>query len=167
MMSDKYPSKILTPQPVLMTEIVMPQHTNPIGVIFGGVIMSWIDIASAISAGRHCKTHVATASIDAIQFIKPIHLGWIVTIRASINRVWNSSMEIGLHLSAENPLADEEHHSASAYVTMVALDSEGRAVKVPNIVIESEDEQRRYRQAGERRAMRLKAKKSAQNIEQQ
>ena len=68
MMSEKYQSKITTPQPVLMTEIVMPQHTNPIGVIFGGVIMSWIDIASAIAAGRHCKTHVATASIDAIRY---------------------------------------------------------------------------------------------------
>ena len=149
-------------QPVLMTEIVMPQHTNPIGVIFGGVIMSWIDIASAIAAGRHCKTHVATASIDAIQFIKPIHLGWIVTIKASINRVWNSSMEIGLHMTAENPLADEEHHSASAYVTMVALDEQGRAVKVPDILVKSEEQQRRYRQAGERRAARLKAKKSAE-----
>jgi len=149
-------------QPVLMTEIVMPQHTNPIGVIFGGVIMSWIDIASAIAAGRHCKTHVATASIDAIQFIKPIHLGWIVTIKASINRVWNSSMEIGLHMTAENPLADEEHHSASAYVTMVALDEKGSAVKVPDILVESEEEQRRYRQAGERRAARLKAKKRAE-----
>ena len=148
---------------VLMTEIVMPQHTNPIGVIFGGVVMSWIDIASAIAAGRHCKTHVATASIDAIQFIKPIHLGWIVTIRASINRVWNSSMEIGLHLRAENPLAEEEFHSASAYVTMVALDENGKSVKVPELVVETEDEIRRHRQAGERRAQRLNAKKIAQD----
>ncbi len=164
-MSEKSQLKPNQSQPVLMTEIVMPQHTNPIGVIFGGVIMSWIDIASAIAAGRHCKTHVATASIDAIQFIKPIHLGWIVTIRASINRVWNSSMEIGLHLSAENPLSDEQHHSASAYVTMVALDEQGKAVKVPDINIESEEEQRRYRQAGERREQRLKAKKSAEKRE--
>lgn len=153
---------VKTNKPVLMTEIVMPQHTNPIGVIFGGVIMSWIDIASAIAAGRHCKTHVATASIDAIQFIQPIHLGWIVTIRASINRVWNSSMEIGLHLSAENPLAEEEHHSASAYVTMVALDDNGKPVKIPDIVIETAEGKRRYLQAGERRAQRLKAKKVAQ-----
>jgi acyl-CoA hydrolase len=147
-------------KPVLMTEIVMPQHTNPIGVIFGGVIMSWIDIASAIAAGRHCKAHVATASIDAIQFIKPIRLGWIVTIRASINRVWNSSMEIGLHLSAENPLSDEEHHSASAYVTMVALNDDGKPVKISDIVIETKEDERRYLEAGERRARRLKAKKS-------
>jgi len=164
-MSEKNQCAETSPQPVLMTEIVMPQHTNPIGVIFGGVIMSWIDIASAIAAGRHCKTHVATASIDAIQFIKPIHLGWIVTIRASINRVWNSSMEIGLQLRAENPLSDEEHHSASAYVTMVALDNEGRAVKVPEIIIGTDEEKRRYRQAGERREQRLKAKKTAEKQE--
>ena len=125
--------------------------------------MSWIDIASAIAAGRHCKTHVATASIDAIQFIKPIHLGWIVTIKATINRVWNSSMEIGLHLSAENPLAEEEHHSASAYVTMVALDDQGKPVKILDITIETEEEKRRYRQAGERRMQRLNAKKAAKN----
>jgi acyl-CoA hydrolase len=144
---------------VHMTEIVMPQHTNPIGVIFGGVVMSWIDIASAIAASRHCKTHVTTASMDAMQFIKPIHLGWIVTIRASVNRVWNTSMEIGVQLSAENPLADEKYHTATAYLTMVALDNNGKSVKVKKVVPQTEDEIRRYRQAGERRALRLEAKK--------
>ncbi len=147
---------------VHMTEIVMPQHTNPIGVIFGGVIMSWIDIASAIAASRHCKTHVATASIDALQFIKPIHLGWIVTIRATVNRVWSSSMEVGVHVSAENPLDSEQYHTATAYVTMVALDENTKPIEVADVEPETEDEQRRYRQATQRRAMRLEAHQRVQ-----
>ena len=146
------------PNTVLMTEIVMPQHTNPIGVIFGGVVMSWVDMAAAIAASRHCKTHVATASIDALQFIKPIHLGWIVTVRASINRVWNSSMEVGVQIRAENPIKDEEYHTATAYLTMVAMDENGKAMKVPEVVPVSDEEKRRHRQAGERREARLAAK---------
>jgi acyl-CoA hydrolase len=144
---------------VRMTELVLPQHTNPIGVIFGGVVMSWIDIASAIAASRHSKTHVTTASIDALDFIKPIHLGWIANIRATVNRVWNTSMEIGVHVSAENPRSDELYHTATAYLTMVAVDINGKPCKIPDITPVTDDEKRRHRQAGERRALRLAAKK--------
>lgn len=144
---------------VLMTEIVLPQHTNPLGVIFGGVVMSWIDIASAIAAARHCKMHVATASIDAMDFIKPIHLGWIVTLRASVNRVWNTSMEVGVQVTAENPKTGEENHTATAYLTMVALDDERKPAEVPPVDPQTDEQHRRFRQAGERRALRLAAKK--------
>jgi acyl-CoA hydrolase len=144
---------------VLMTEIVLPQHTNPLGVIFGGVVMSWIDIASAIAASRHCKAHVATASIDAMDFIKPIHLGWIVTLKASVNRVWNTSMEVGVQVTAENPKTGEENHTATAYLTMVALDEQRKPMKIFPVEPQTDDEHRRYRQAGERRALRLAAKK--------
>lgn len=144
---------------VQMTEIVMPQHTNPVGVIFGGVVMSWIDIASAIAASRHCKSHVTTASIDALHFIKPIHLGWIVNIKASVNRVWNTSMEVGVQVTAENPREDELFHTATAYLTMVAIDDQGKSKKVADVVVQTEDQKRRYQEAGERRALRLAAKK--------
>jgi acyl-CoA hydrolase len=147
---------------VIMTEIVMPQHTNPVGVIFGGVVMSWIDIASAIAASRHSKMHVTTASIDALDFIKPIHLGWVVNIRASVNRVWNTSMEIGVQVSAENPRSGELYHTATAYLTMVAIDDAGKPHKVSDVAVNSDDEKRRHRQAGERRALRLAAKKLRQ-----
>ena len=140
---------------VLMTEIVMPQHTNPIGVVFGGVLMSWIDIASAIVASRFCKKHVTTASIDALQFIKPIRLGWIVTLKASINRVWNTSMEVGVQVQAEDPISGEKIHTATAYLTMVALDLEGKAVNIVQFSPTTEDEKRRYREAGQRRKQRL------------
>ncbi len=143
----------------LMTEIVLPQHTNPAGVIFGGVVMSWIDIAAAIASARHCKANVATASIDAMDFIKPIHLGWIVTLRAKVNRVWNTSMEVGVQVSAENPRTAEHYHTATAYLTMVALDENKQPAKVAEFEPQSDDERRRFRQAGERRALRLAARK--------
>ncbi len=147
---------------VQMTEIVLPQHTNPIGVIFGGVVMSWVDIASAIAASRHCKMHVTTASIDALHFIKPIHLGWVVNIKASVNRVWNTSMEIGVQVTAENPRTDEMYHTATAYLTMVAIGDDGKPHKVKDVTPVTADEKRRYRQAAERRALRLEGKKLRQ-----
>lgn len=149
----------------LMTEIVLPQHTNPLGVIFGGVVMSWIDICSAIAAARHSKSHVATASIDAMDFIKPIHLGWIVTLRATVNRVWNTSMEVGVQVKAENPKTGEICHTASAYLTMVALDDNRLPAKVPAFKPVTEEDNRRYRQAGERRALRLAAKKLREQVQ--
>jgi acyl-CoA hydrolase len=139
---------------VCMTEIVMPQHTNPIGVVFGGVLMSWIDIASAIAASRHCRTHVTTASIDALKFIKPIRLGWIVNIQAAVNRVWNTSLEVGVDVQAENPISGEIIETATAYLTMVALDTQGSAIKVPTFKPETQDEETRYHAAGERRRRR-------------
>jgi acyl-CoA hydrolase len=145
---------------VCMTEIVMPQHTNPIGVVFGGVLMSWIDIASAIAASRHSRQYVSTKSIDALDFIAPIKLGWIVNIKARINRVWNSSMEVGVYISAENPVKGEEVHTATAYLTMVALDEQGRPVPIKKITPQTDDEKRRFEEAGQRRAVRLANKKA-------
>jgi acyl-CoA hydrolase len=143
-----------------MTEIVMPQHTNPIGVVFGGVLMSWIDIASAIAASRHSRQYVSTKSIDALDFIAPIKLGWIVNIKATVNRVWNSSMEVGVYISAENPVEGAEVHTATAYLTMVALDEHGKPVSIEQMTPESEDEKRRYEEAGKRRSVRLANKKA-------
>ena len=140
---------------VSMTEIVLPQHTNPIGVVFGGILMSWIDIASAIAASRHCHQHVSTASIDAMQFIKPIRLGWIVNIKARVNRSWNSSMEVGVQIQAEDPISGNRIHTATAYLTMVALDGAGNKVMVPPIVPQSKEQIRRFNEAGERRVRRL------------
>lgn len=140
---------------VHMTEIVMPQHTNPIGVVFGGVLMSWIDIASAIAASRHCKNHVTTASIDALKFIKPIRIGWIVNIRASVNRVWNTSLEVGVKVQAEDPISGDKVHTATAYLTMVALDKSGNSVKISPYQPKTEEEKKRYEAAGNRRKKRF------------
>lgn len=146
---------------VEMTEMVLPQHTNSIGSIFGGVVMSWIDIAAAICALRHARKQVVTASVDALEFHAPIRLGWIVTLKASVNYVARTSCEIGVKVTAENPLTGESFHTASAYVTMVALDGNGRPTTIPPIEPVSADEKRRHENAQSRRAARLTLK--AQN----
>jgi acyl-CoA hydrolase len=143
---------------VEMTEMVLPQHTNAIGTVFGGTVMSWVDIAAATCGMRHCRKQVVTASIDAMHFLAPIRLGWIVTIRAAVNFTSKSSAEIGVKVEAENPLSGERFHTASAYVTMVALDSNGRPSSVPPIVPQTDAERRRFEAAKDRRKARLELK---------
>jgi len=140
---------------VIMTEMVLPQHTNSLGSIFGGVIMSWIDIAAAIAAARHCQRQVVTASIDALNFVAPVYQGWIVNLKASVNYVSRTSMEIGVRVDAENPVERKTFHTASAYLTFVALDKSGKPVMVPPVQPESAEEKRRYKAAEQRRKIRL------------
>lgn len=143
---------------VEMTEIVLPQHTNALGTVFGGVIMSWVDIAAAICAQRHSNKAVVTASIDALHFLAAIKLGWIVNIKASVNYVSHSSCEVGVRISSEHPLTQEYHHTASAYLTMVALDKDGKPSPMPSLLIKSSEEKRRHQDAIHRRKSRLNLK---------
>lgn len=146
-----------------MTEMVLPSHTNSIGTIFGGVVMSWIDIAAAIAAQRHSQKQVVTASIDALHFVAPVKKGWIVNLKASVNYAAKSSMEIGVRVDAENPITGEKFHTASAYLTFVALDSNSKPTSVPKLIPETEDEKRRFQRAQQRRERRLQEKKLAQS----
>ena len=139
-----------------MTQIVLPQHTNALGTIFGGVVLSWMDIAAAICAQKHCGKNVVTASIDAMNFLAPIHLGWVVYVSAHVNYTANSSCEVGIRITAENPQTGESHHTANAYVTMVAIDSNGRPTKIPALVLETEKEKQRFEEGKKRREERLK-----------
>lgn len=143
-----------------MTELVLPQHTNALGTVFGGVVMSWIDICAAIAAGRHASKQVVTASIDALSFVAPVHKGWIVTLKASVNYVSRTSMEVGVRVDAETPIARKKVHTASAYLTFVALDETGKPTQIPPILPETEEEKRRYREAEVRRASRLELVKA-------
>ena len=147
---------------VIMTEMVLPQHTNAMGSVFGGTVMSWVDIAGATCALRHCHRQVVTAAVDALHFLAPIHLGWIVTIKASVNDVHNTSCEIGVKVTSENPLTNEVHHTASAYLTFVALDSHGRPAKMPPIILEDDEDRKRNAAAKLRRQARLKLKQDIQ-----
>ena len=149
----------------IMTELVLPQHTNAIGTVFGGVIMSWVDIAAAICAERHSNKQVVTASVDALEFLAPIKLGWIVTLRACMNYVWTTSCEVGVQVTAENPRTGENFHTATAYVTMVALDSNGRPTSMPSVEPADDVQKRRYEEAKFRRISRLELKR--QNAERQ
>ncbi len=139
-----------------MTEMVLPSHTNALGSVFGGVIMSWIDICGAIAAQRHAQMPVVTASIDYLQFVKPVFTGWIVNLKASVNYVGKTSMEVGVRVDAENPRTGETFHTASAYLSFVALDPDKKPVAIPPLAVESVDEKRRNADAMKRREARLK-----------
>ena len=138
-----------------MSELVLPSHTNALDSIFGGVIVSWIDIAAAIAAQRHSHMPVVTASIDAMNFVAPVYKGWIVNLRASVNFVSKTSMEVGVRVDAENPIMGKTFHTASAYLTFVALGKDGRPSLVPPIKPETPEQVRRYKAAEKRRQLRL------------
>jgi acyl-CoA hydrolase len=132
---------------VEMREMVMPNHTNALNTVFGGTVMSWIDIAAAMVAARHCGRPVVTAHIDDIDFIAPIKVGYHVLIQASMNYVGRTSMIVGVKVTSENPYTGEVRKTTKAYLTFVALDDLGRPVEVPGLVLETEDEIRRNENA--------------------
>jgi acyl-CoA hydrolase len=138
-----------------MRELVMPHHANPQNTVFGGTVMSWMDIAAAMVAARHCNRPVVTAHISDIDFIAPVKIGYHVHILASMNYVGRSSMIVGVKVIAENPMTGEKRTTTKAYLTFVALDDMGKPVEVPGLRVESEDEKRRFANAQER----AKAKK--------
>jgi acyl-CoA hydrolase len=150
------PPKSPADSAVTMTELVLPSDTNALGSIFGGKVMSWIDIAAAIAAGRHSRRVVVTASIDALHFIAPIKLGHYVHIRAMVNYAGRTSMEVGVRVDSENPLTGEMTHTSTAYTTFVALDDHGRPALVPPLQAETPEEKRRMEEAVKRRASRMK-----------
>ena len=148
-------SKSVSSSQVVMTQLVLPSHTNSLDTVFGGTVMSWIDISAAIAAQRHSNKIVVTASIDRLSFIAPIKKGWVVNLKASVNFASRTSMEVGVKVEAENPLTSELFHTASAYLTFVAVDSEGKPSEVPSLVPETEIEKRRFDSAQKRRELRL------------
>lgn len=121
--------------------------------------MSWIDIAGAIAAQRHAQKEVVTASLDDLHFIAPVRKGWVVNLKASVNFVSRTSMEVGVRVDAENPKTSETFHTASAYLTFVALGSDGKPSQVPGLILETDEEKRRSEEAQKRRELRLKRKK--------
>ncbi len=149
------PGKQVSDSKVVMTELVLPSHTNALGSIFGGIVMSWIDIAAAIAAQRHSRKSVVTASIDSLEFVNPVYLGWVVNLNAQVNFVSRTSMEVGVRVDAENPQTGEVFHTASAYLTFVALDSHGKPTPIPGLIIETDEDRRRNSEAKKRREARL------------
>jgi acyl-CoA hydrolase len=151
----KNPPKSPKDSAVTMTELVLPSDTNALGTIFGGKVMAWIDIAAAMTAGRHARRAVVTASIDALHFVAPVKLGHYVHIQAMVNFASRTSMEIGVRVESENPLTGERTHTATAYTTFVALDDHGRPTPVPPVLPETDADKRRYAEAQRRREVRM------------
>ncbi|MDG6904797.1 MAG: acyl-CoA thioesterase [Nitrososphaerota archaeon] len=134
---------------------MMPQDANPNGNVYGGTIMKYVDAVAAAVAVRHCRTNTVTASIDRMDFFKPVYIGDLLTMRASVNYTGKTSLEIGVRIESENLRTGEIAHTGSSYLTYVALDREGKPTLLPEIVPETEEEKRRYREAEERRKIRL------------
>ncbi len=154
----------LEPRPVResqseMTEIVLPNDANPLGSLLGGRLMHWIDLAGAMAAHRHARNYVVTASMDHVDFLTPVRVGDLVILQSSVNRAFKSSMEVGVKVLVENYIRDARSHVASALLTFVAVDRDGHHLPVPPVVPESEDEKRRYEDAGHRREVRERTKK--------
>src|SRR5258707_11264467 len=150
---------MLTARPVRdsqseMAEIVLPNDANALAALLGGRLMHWIDLAGAMAAHRHSRNYVVTASVDHMDFVVPVRVGDLVILRSSVNRVFNTSMEVGVKVHVENYIADTSQHVSSAYLTFVAIDRTGHHLKVAPVIPETEDEQRRYDDAGRRREIR-------------
>lgn len=144
---------------VIIAQEMNPLDANPAGNVHGGVIMKLIDTAAGVVAKRHARSNVVTASIDRLDFHHPVYVGDLVFFKASINCVGKTSMEVGVRVEAENPVTGEVRHTASAYLTFVALDENGKPKEVPPLIVETEEEKRRYMQAQKRRELRLAEKK--------
>lgn len=138
-----------------MVEVVLPNDTNPLGNILGGRVMHLIDIAAAIAAHRHSNSYVVTASMDHVDFRHPIRVGQLIVLKSSVNRVFHTSIEVGVKVFAEDVLTGERRHTSSAYVTFVALDEKGEPKPVPPLIVRTATEKRRFREAQVRRAWRL------------
>ena len=136
-------------------ELALPNDANGLGNMLGGKVMHLVDLAAAMAGLRHAHQPIVTASVDSLHFLHPVHIGELIILRSSVNRVFRSSMEIGVKVMTEKLLTGERLHTCSAYLTFVAVDREGRAIAIPPVIPETEDEIRRYQQAGERREYRL------------
>ena len=158
-------NRIVRDSQVVMTELVLPNDTNQLGNLLGGRLMHWIDIAAALSAMRHSNRVCVTASVDGMSFHAAIKQGQVVTLKASVNRVFNTSMEVGVRVEMEDFRDGTRIHANTAYLTCVGLDDNGHPVQAPPIVPETEEEQRRWAAAELRRAARLESRKRIEALE--
>ena len=152
--------KLPKPKPVgasqsEITQVVLPNDANPLGNILGGTVMHLVDIAGAIAAHRHCGSYVVTAAVDHMDFRYPVRVGDIIILKASVNRVFHSSMEVGVKVFREEVFTGHRLHTSSAYLTYVAIDEERKPKLAPQVIPETAEEKRRYRDAGRRRRWRM------------
>ncbi len=140
---------------VITARMMIPQDANPAGNVHGGVVVKVIDEAAGVVAARHARTNVVTASIDRLDLHTPVLVGDLLFFKASLNFVGRTSMEIGVRVEAENLMTGGVRHAASAYLTYVAIDRQGKPTPVPPLILETDDERRRHREAKARREMRL------------
>lgn len=155
---DGRPAKTVSVSKVEMTELVFPNDANPLGNVMGGRVMHWIDICAAIAAGRHANTPVVTASVDKIDFHRPVRVGGVLVLYSSVNYAGRTSMEVGVKVYNEDRATGNRSHVASAYLTFVSLDTDTHTPRaVPRLIPESAEEKRRWQDAMRRREARIQA----------
>jgi len=140
---------------VTLVEWMGVDDANTAGFVHGGTVMKLCDEAAGIAAIKHSRCRVVTAAMDRMTFLHPVHVGQLLTLKAAVNAVWRTSMEVGVRVEAESPRTGEVRHTNTAYLTMVAVDDDGRPLEVPPLITESPEEQRREREAQVRRANSL------------
>ena|ERR1051326_7593933 len=138
-----------------MMEVVLPNDANVLGNILGGKVMHLMDIAGAIAAHRHCQSHVVTVSVDSLDFLYPVRVGQIILLRSWVTRAFNTSMEVEVKVYMEDYITGQRRQTSSAFMTYVAVDTDGRPTSVPPLIVRTAEEKHRYRQALERRRHRL------------
>ncbi len=139
---------------VVMAYLMLPEDANPAGSIHGGVVMKHIDTAAGVVAMRHARGNAVTASVDRLNFMEPVYVGELVTFKACLNWVGRSSMEVGVRVEAENMFTGDVRHAVSAYLTLVALDENGKSKSVAPLLLETDDQRRREQEAQFRRELR-------------
>jgi len=137
------------------THVVLPGEANSLGTVFGGQVCAWLDLACAVAAMRHCRRPVVTVSMDELVFHAPVRVGHFALLRAQVNAVFRTSLEVGAEVYSEHPLTGERRHTTSAFLTFVALGEDGRPLPMPPLVCVTDEERRREREAHERRERRL------------
>lgn len=142
-------------------EFALPNDANTLGNVLGGKVMHLVDLAAALAAVRHARCAVVTASVDHMNFLHPVHIGHLIVLRSSVNRVFRTSMEVGVRVEVENLISGEIKHTSSAYLTFVALDTSGQRIAIPCVIPETGAEKRRYEEAEQRREYRLAMRKKA------
>lgn len=150
---------------VQKTEIVLPSDANNLGTVFGGRVMAWIDITAAIAAQRHCRATVVTASMDDLHFIAPIRAGYVAELNANVVYTGRTSLEVLVVVDSENPLTGERRRCCQCWLTFVSLDENGKPKPVPPVKPETPEDEARFREAEERRALRLERKRKYDRAE--
>jgi len=145
------------------SELALPNDANGLGNVLGGKVMHLVDLAGALAAIRHARCPVVTASIDHMNFLHPVHIGQLIILRSSVNRVFQTSMEVGVKVWVEDLLKGDLRHTSSAYLTFVAIDAQGKRVPVAPVIPETEEEKRRYDEALARREYRLEMRRRSKN----
>jgi len=141
------------------SELALPNDANGLGNVLGGKVMHLVDLAGALAAIRHARRPMVTASVDYMNFLNPVKIGQLILLRSSVNRVFRTSLEVGVKVWVEDLQTGAVRHTSSAYLTFVALDAAGQPVPIPPVVPETEDEKRRYEEAARRREYRLEMRR--------